>query len=270
MARIRSVKPEFWTSEQIAECSPTARLAFIGMWNFCDDYGVHPASCARLKMEVFPADAISSADVRRMIDELLSNGLLQEYEIDGTLYWLVTGFDKHQRPDTKTGKYPLPDGSIGGKIRRKSADNSPNIPQQDDERSPPEVEVDLEVNKKKEKHTPSAKLPKFNFLAALIENGVSQSSANDFMETRKTKKLTPTETAFKGIASEVKKSGLEFSSAIDLCCRKGWGGFEAAWVKPEDKISASSAGEDPNELITLPNGRQMTRKAIEWERRMMA
>jgi hypothetical protein len=149
MARIRSVKPEFWTSEQIAECSPNARLMFIGMWNFCDDYGVHPASCARLKMEVFPADAISSADVRRMIGELLANGLIQEYEIDGSLYWLVTGFDKHQKPDTKTGKYPLPDGSVGGKIRRKNTEYSANVQRTFGDHSPPEVEVDLEVELEK-------------------------------------------------------------------------------------------------------------------------
>lgn len=178
MARIRSVKPEFWTSEQIAECSPTARLAFIGMWNFCDDYGVHPASCARLKMEVFPADAISSADVRRMIDELLANGLLQEYKIAGTLYWLVTGFDKHQKPDTKTGKYPLPDGSIGGKIRRKSADNSPNIPQQDAERSPLEVEVDLEVDKEKSLVSEKPKLKKAHALPDdFVPNGACKELA---------------------------------------------------------------------------------------------
>ena len=42
MARIRTIKPEFWTSEQVVDCSPTARLLFIGLWNFCDDGGVHP------------------------------------------------------------------------------------------------------------------------------------------------------------------------------------------------------------------------------------
>ena len=266
MARIRSVKPEFWTSEQIAECSPNVRLLFIGMWNFCDDYGVHPASCARLKMEVFPADAISSADIRRMIDELLANYLLQEYEIDGSQYWLVTGFDKHQKPDTKTGKYPLPDGSIGGKIRRKVADNSPNVPVQDAERSPPEVEVDLVVDleevKKKEKPTPQVKPAKFDFKAALIEKGITASSANDFMETRKTKKLTPTETAFKGIVAEIDKSGMDFSAAIDLCCRKGWGGFEAKWLKPEDKVCESSAEVDMSEIITMQDGRTFTRGGL--------
>ena len=147
MARIRSIKPEFWTSEQIAECSPNTRLLFIGMWSFCDDYGVHPASCARLKMEVFPADAISSADIRRMIDELTSNGLLAEYEVDGTRYWHVTGWDRHQRPDTKTGKYPRPDGSVGQKIRRTHSENSPNEQRTFADHSPTEKEKEKEKEK---------------------------------------------------------------------------------------------------------------------------
>lgn len=41
MARIRTIKPEFWTAEQVMELSRDARLLFIGMWNFCDDAGVH-------------------------------------------------------------------------------------------------------------------------------------------------------------------------------------------------------------------------------------
>ena len=31
MARIRSIKPEFWVSEQVAECSTSARLTFVGL-----------------------------------------------------------------------------------------------------------------------------------------------------------------------------------------------------------------------------------------------
>lgn len=130
MARIRSIKPEFWTSEQIAECSPIARLMFIGMWNFCDDYGVIPASVKRLKMQLFPSDeSIGSDDIRRMITELSSNGLIEEYSVENKEYWYVTGWDSHQKPDCKTGLYPRPDGQIGTKIRRKNADHSPNVRQ---------------------------------------------------------------------------------------------------------------------------------------------
>jgi hypothetical protein len=44
MARIRTIRPEFWTSEQVTECSMPARLLFIGLWNFCDDGGRMPYS----------------------------------------------------------------------------------------------------------------------------------------------------------------------------------------------------------------------------------
>lgn len=144
MARIRSIKPQFWTSEQVAECSPNARLLFIGLWNFCDDYGIHPASVKRLKMEIYPSDDFCSADIRRMIDELIANGLIEEYEIEGIQYWRVTGWDKHQKPDTKTGLYPMPDGQVGGKIRRQNSEDHKPIRRTVAERSPPEKEKEKE------------------------------------------------------------------------------------------------------------------------------
>ncbi len=67
MSRIRTVKPEFWTSEQVISCSPLSRLLFIGLWNFCDDNGVHPASYVRIKTEVFPADNINIDGIENCI-----------------------------------------------------------------------------------------------------------------------------------------------------------------------------------------------------------
>ena len=108
MARIRTIKPEFWTSEQVAECSPTARLAFIGIWNFCDDRGIHPGSVKRLKMEVFPSDSITETELQAMVRELLAAGLLHQYEVDGKDYWQVTGWEKHQKIEKPTYRHPLP------------------------------------------------------------------------------------------------------------------------------------------------------------------
>lgn len=107
MARIRTIKPEFWVSEQVVDCSPSARLLFVGMWNFCDDYGAHPASARTLKMEVFPGDDITTAAVKELVDELLKVGLLEEYQAEGKRFWLVTGWH-HQKVDKPTQKYPFP------------------------------------------------------------------------------------------------------------------------------------------------------------------
>lgn len=106
MSRIRSIKPEFWTSEQVMECSTTARLLFIGLWNFCDDHGRHPFSARQIKAEVMPGDDISSENVRGMLDELSRVGLIEVYDVDGKQFLQVTGWH-HQRIDKRqSAKHP--------------------------------------------------------------------------------------------------------------------------------------------------------------------
>ncbi|MER2263517.1 hypothetical protein [Methylobacterium oxalidis] len=107
MARIRTIKPEYWTSEQIMECSTNARLMFIGLWNFCDDAGRMAASAKRIKASIFPSDDFTSHDVRRMLDELSANDLIHLYVVDGKEYLQVTGWH-HQKID-RPQKSKLPD-----------------------------------------------------------------------------------------------------------------------------------------------------------------
>jgi hypothetical protein len=98
MARYRTIKPEFWQSEQVVSCSFGARLLFIGIWNFADDWGRHYASVGGIRMKVFPGDQCKLDDVRGWISELLEQKLLAEYETrDGVRVWQVTGWERHQR-----------------------------------------------------------------------------------------------------------------------------------------------------------------------------
>lgn len=126
MARIRAVKPEFWASEQVMELTPLARLAFIGMWNFCDDGGVHPASAKTLKAEVFPSDDLTAEAVGSLVGELITQGLVIEFEADGKRYWHVTGWARHQRIEKPTYRHPQPEQAPG--IPGALADSSPNPP----------------------------------------------------------------------------------------------------------------------------------------------
>ncbi|HSW94316.1 MAG TPA: hypothetical protein VLJ15_08200 [Gammaproteobacteria bacterium] len=112
MSRIRTIKPEFWTSEQVISCSPLSRLLFIGLWNFCDDNGVHPASYIRLKAEIFPADPYSSDEIKRWVGELITNDLVREYAIEDKIYWVVTGWKNHQRIDRPTYRHPFPHSEL--------------------------------------------------------------------------------------------------------------------------------------------------------------
>ncbi len=164
MSRIRSIKPEFYTSEQIVECSIPARLLFIGLWTFSDDAGIHQASLQRIKMEVFPGDNLSKANVSNLINELKNQNLIIEYEVENKKYWQVTGWH-HQRIDQPTYRYPQPTGTLKDAIpkrrnRIKSTTNdqmfderSPSVRQVFDECSPREwsgeegMGVDVNVNK---------------------------------------------------------------------------------------------------------------------------
>jgi hypothetical protein len=143
VARIRTVKPEFWSDEQVMECSPLARLMFIGIWNFCDDAGNHPLSEKTIKALVFPGDSIGSAEIRRLLVELSSNALLRFYECSGKAYLNVKGW-RHQKIDRPTIKHPDFDEGIevfpddlwpAGQV---VADESSNIRRVVDEASPPE------------------------------------------------------------------------------------------------------------------------------------
>jgi hypothetical protein len=113
MARIRSIKPEFWTSGQIIECSPMTRLLFIGLWNFCDDAGRMPFRPKQIKAQIFPADDLSADAVRRMIDELSTNGLVVIYAVEEQEFLQVTGWhhQKIDRPNRSTIPPPPQNGS---------------------------------------------------------------------------------------------------------------------------------------------------------------
>jgi hypothetical protein len=110
MARIRTIKPDFWTDETLGECSPTARLLFVGTWNLADDYGNLERSSRQLKAQLFPYD---NFDCEPYVVELLKAGVLIEYEFEGKKYLHIKGFDKHQKVEKKSSpRHPLYDESV--------------------------------------------------------------------------------------------------------------------------------------------------------------
>lgn len=104
MARIRTIKPDYWTDERVGECSVSARLLFIACWNFADDYGGLDRSAKQLKAQAFPYDAI---DCEPLVQELLNAGLLIEYAVGGKKYLHISGFRKHQKVE-KPAKPRIP------------------------------------------------------------------------------------------------------------------------------------------------------------------
>lgn len=124
MARIRSIKPEFWTSEQVMDCKPVTRLLFIGLWNFADDEGRLPFSPRTIKAQVLPGDDVSPDDVRDMVLELSRIKLVMLYAVEGRDYLQITGWSHQKIDKPQKPKYPAPFADESGPIE----DNSPNPP----------------------------------------------------------------------------------------------------------------------------------------------
>jgi hypothetical protein len=136
MARIRSIKPDYWTSEQVLNLSRDARLFFIGLWNFASDYGCHPNQPKNLRVKIFPADEdITVANVRGYIDELSSNNLVAFFDLEGTEFISILGWSKHQRVDKPRKGDIKPPANL--KRRR---DKSPNNPDAIDAPSPTRID----------------------------------------------------------------------------------------------------------------------------------
>lgn len=113
MARIRTIKPEFWTDEKVLGIKPMARLLFIGMWNFADDYGRMEYSPVSLKAKIFPCDSMSVDEVRDMISELDGSGLLSVYTVSGKEFIEIKGWHNQKIDKRQSSKIPGPPDDDG-------------------------------------------------------------------------------------------------------------------------------------------------------------
>jgi hypothetical protein len=105
MARIRTIKPEFFTSEDIVSVSPLARLFYVSLWCEADREGRLEWKPGTFKMRYLPGDA---CDVVALADELTGRGLIQLYEVDGKRYALIPTFKKHQVINNRESESTLP------------------------------------------------------------------------------------------------------------------------------------------------------------------
>lgn len=95
MARIRTIKPEFWTHEILTECSMSSRLLLIGLLNFADDNGNLYRSPKKIKMQIFPAENI---DCEPLLLEMIAHGILMEYSCSGQDYLCIVDFKNPESP----------------------------------------------------------------------------------------------------------------------------------------------------------------------------
>ncbi len=108
MARIRTIKPEFWEDEKLAELPVYARLLFIGTWNFADDNGVLLANPVLMKSHIFPYEDIGISTISEWIDMLVENGMLIRTTYNGKDYLVIRKFLIHQKINRKSIRINIP------------------------------------------------------------------------------------------------------------------------------------------------------------------
>ena len=112
--RIRSIKPEFWRSDDIDALSIPDRLLFIGLWSYVDDNGVGLFSLKDIVGDLFAGDMLRDSNetlirVKEGLKALFERGLIEIYSQDGSTYLAITNWGKHQRvPNPNKPRYPRP------------------------------------------------------------------------------------------------------------------------------------------------------------------
>lgn len=245
MARIRTIKPDFWRDESLATVSPEACLLAIGLLNHCDDEGYFNANPKLVESDIFPLRELSKKTTV-LIQELCTIGYLELFQgDDGKTYGHVKNFEKHQVINKKTpskikhlceipcdyhtATTPLP----SGKERKGSG-------------------------KEKEKKATVVATPE----------GVSQSVWDEFIAHRKAKKAKVTELVIEGIAKEATKAGWSLEDALKETIVRNWQSFKAEWVavKPQMQNKWDVAGittpPPPNQDAALRKIEEDRKRAV--------
>lgn len=107
--RIRTIKPEFFSDEILDELPADVRIAFAGLWCYCDDFGRGLDDRWLIKAAIAPRrDKDTPNVVEGWLEKLADAGRLLRYEIDGRRYLQIINWH-HQKINRPTpSRYPPP------------------------------------------------------------------------------------------------------------------------------------------------------------------
>lgn len=133
MARIRTIKPEFFTSPDTAHVSHAARLLYIAMWSWADDHGRGELNAMQLRAFAFPeddpwldwaldhpaeeapAEIVGNSDGERrkfmgLLAEVVGGFGIVVFEHRGRKFYEIPTWSKHQRTErTAKERHPRSD-----------------------------------------------------------------------------------------------------------------------------------------------------------------
>lgn len=106
MARSRNIKPGFFTNDELAECSPFARLLFAGLWTIADKEGRLDDRPKKVKAMVLPFDDV---DCNELLQQLHNHKFINRYQVNNEQYIQINNWKKHQNPHCKEAASEIPE-----------------------------------------------------------------------------------------------------------------------------------------------------------------
>jgi hypothetical protein len=108
MARIRTVKPDFFRHEGLQDLERDnpgqhVMLTFAGLWTLCDKAGRFEWKPRTIKLDVLP---FLDFDMETTLTLLERFSYVRRYEVDGKLYGAIPSFEEHQRINGKEAQEP--------------------------------------------------------------------------------------------------------------------------------------------------------------------
>lgn len=117
MGRIRTIKPEFFTSPDTEHASMEARLLFIAMWCWADDYGIGETNLLGLRAFAFPEeDPHLRKELPSLCKEVAEAYGVRFYKVGRRAYYQILTWDTHQktqrRAKDKNPHYDDPEAQV--------------------------------------------------------------------------------------------------------------------------------------------------------------
>jgi hypothetical protein len=125
MARIRTIKPEFFTSADVSSMSPLARLLFIGLWCEADREGRLRWSPTAFRLRYLPTD---ECDVSQVCQEIVTRGVVTLY---GEGFAVIPSFARHQHINPREPQSVLPEPHF---LTRHSRDSDASVTRREEGR----------------------------------------------------------------------------------------------------------------------------------------
>jgi hypothetical protein len=122
MARIRTIKPEFWQHEELSALPEATHMLAAALLNFADDQGFFKANPGLVRAACFPLrePSVSIPESLRSLQEI---GYVQIGKgEDGKEYGRVVSFDEHQRVS-----HPTPSKIAKKSIAWEASGGSPEL-----------------------------------------------------------------------------------------------------------------------------------------------